>query len=95
MSWDRLDRELAAWAAEGREATFWWRDDDAVAATPALDRLLRLTESGGVPLALAVIPAPAEPGLAERLATQPQRAFRDCRPRAAGTEPKVNRRRRS
>ena len=72
MSWDRLDRELAAWAAEGREATFWWRDDDAVAASPALDRLLRLTESGGVPLALAVIPAPAEPGLAERLATQPQ-----------------------
>jgi hypothetical protein len=72
MSWDRLDRELAAWAAEGREATFWWRDDDAVAVTPALDRLLRLTERGGIPLALAVIPAPAELRLAERLATQPQ-----------------------
>ena len=71
MSWDRLDRELAAWASEGREATFWWRDDDAVAATPALDRLLRLTERGGIPLALAVIPASAEPGLAERLSTQP------------------------
>jgi hypothetical protein len=70
MSWELLDRELAAWAAEGREATLWWRDDDAVAATPELDRLLSLTAHRGIPVGLAVIPAPAEPGLAERLAPE-------------------------
>ncbi len=64
MSWDRLEREIDAWAASGRSATLWWRDDDAVDATPALERLLRVTEGSGIPLSLAVIPAPAEEGLA-------------------------------
>ena len=68
MSWDRLERELDAWAAERRQATLWWRDDDAVAATPSLDRLLRLSERHGIPVALAVIPALAEQGLADALA---------------------------
>jgi peptidoglycan/xylan/chitin deacetylase (PgdA/CDA1 family) len=72
MSWDRLERELVAWAAEGRQATVWWRDDDAVAATPTLDRLLRLSERHGIPVALAVIPALAEQGLADALARQEQ-----------------------
>ncbi len=66
--WDALSVELDRWAAAGRIATFWWRDDDAVAATSALDRLLALRESLGVPLTLAIVPAPAEPSLAERLA---------------------------
>lgn len=70
MSWDRLEREVEAWAAEGRAATFWWRDDDAVAATPSLDRLLRLTGRAGIPLALAVIPARAEQSLQGRLADE-------------------------
>jgi peptidoglycan/xylan/chitin deacetylase (PgdA/CDA1 family) len=70
MSWDHLEREIAAWAATGREATFWWRDDDAVAATPALDRLLGLTGRSGIPLALAVIPARAEQSLQDRLADE-------------------------
>jgi hypothetical protein len=72
MSWDRLERELDAWAAAGRQATLWWRDDDAVAATPALDRLLRLSQRSGIPVALAVIPALAEQGLADALAQQEQ-----------------------
>lgn len=62
---DELDR----WSAEGRTATFWWRDDDAVEPTPALDRLLAATE--GIPLALAVIPGPATGALAERLENYP------------------------
>ena len=49
-------------------ATFWWRDDDATAPTPALDRMLALAEAYAVPLALAVIPAAVQPGLAARLA---------------------------
>ena len=68
MSWDRLEREIDAWAAAGREATLWWRDDDAVAATAELERLLSLTGRARIPVALAVIPARAEAGLAARLA---------------------------
>jgi hypothetical protein len=45
-----------------RRPVFWLRDDDAVAVTPALERLL----SFGVPAALAVIPDLAEPGLFEK-----------------------------
>lgn len=69
--WQALEDELDRWASEGRTACFWWRDDDAVAATPALDRLLGLHRSSGAPLALAIIPAQAESGLAERLKTEP------------------------
>lgn len=48
----------------GRIARFWWRDDDAIQPSAALDRLLALA----VPLALAVIPAHATVELAHRLA---------------------------
>ncbi len=63
--WSDLARELDAWGAAGRIAAFWWRDDDATAPSAALDRLLSV--AGEVPLALAVIPARAEPALADRL----------------------------
>ncbi len=43
----------------------WWRDDDAATPTPQLSDLLRL--AGEVPLALAVIPALAQPELATAL----------------------------
>lgn len=72
MDWDALAAELDAWAAAGRTATLWWRDDDASAPTPALDRLLALADGAGVPLALAVIPMASGPALAERLAAAPQ-----------------------
>jgi len=64
-AWRDFEAELAAWGDEGRVATLWWRDDDAVAATPALDRLLAVT--GEIPLMLAVIPKPLESSLALRL----------------------------
>lgn len=69
-AWDELDRELDAWAESGRAATLWWRDDDAVDATPALDRLQET--AGDIPVGLAVIPAGATEALARRLATAPQ-----------------------
>lgn len=56
--WDGLRRELDDWAAAGRIATLWWRDDDAARMSPPLKRLLAIAD--GVPLALAVIPARAE-----------------------------------
>jgi peptidoglycan/xylan/chitin deacetylase (PgdA/CDA1 family) len=68
--WRDLAAELDRWEEAGRIARLWWRDDDAVAPTPQLDRLLEIAR--GTPLALAVIPQPAEPVLAERLADQPQ-----------------------
>jgi hypothetical protein len=62
-AWDRLSEELDAWATAGQMAEFWWRDDDAIDATPALDRLLAIRRDLDVPLALAVIPANARPAL--------------------------------
>ena len=63
--WSDLAAELDRWSAAGQVAEFWWRDDDAVAPSSQLDRLLRLAD--GVPLALAVIPALARPELARML----------------------------
>ena len=54
LAWDRFAEEVAR-----RKPLFWLRDDDAVAVTPALQRLV----SFGVPVALAVIPDLAEPEL--------------------------------
>jgi hypothetical protein len=67
--WADLERELDIWGAAGRTATLWWRDDDAVRPTPALDRLLAI--AAGVPLALAVIPGRAVASLAQPLALYP------------------------
>jgi hypothetical protein len=58
--WDDLERECDAWAAIERTATWWWRDDDAIEATPALEELLRVARG---PIALAVIPANLQPSL--------------------------------
>ena len=52
---------------EGVNPRFWLRDDDAVAVTPALDRLLRLTAKYAVPVALAIIPSRSSPELADYL----------------------------
>lgn len=65
--WAELTAELDQWRAAGRIATVWWRDDDATAPSPALDRLLALQQQHAAPLMIAVIPARAEPGLAQRL----------------------------
>jgi hypothetical protein len=59
--WPDLVAELDRWGEAGQIANLWWRDDDAVAATPELNSLLQL--AGEVPLALAVIPAELDAGL--------------------------------
>lgn len=64
--WLRLVEELNRWADAGDVAEFWWRDDDAVMPDGRLDRLLAVAP--GVPRTLAVIPARAQPELADRLA---------------------------
>ena len=42
IAWRELGRELDLWAGGSGRATLWWRDDDAAAVTPALERLLEL-----------------------------------------------------
>lgn len=69
--WDTLRRELDQWQAQGMTARLWLRDDDAVAATPALERLIALARRWQAPVLLAVIPARATPQLAQRLADEP------------------------
>lgn len=69
--WEALAAELDCWAAEGRVATFWWRDDDAGAMTCELDRLLDLRARLGVYLSLAVVPARIDREVRARLAREP------------------------
>jgi len=66
-AWHALKHELDRWLESGRTATFWWRDDDACDATPALTSLLAQRDALDVPLALAVVPATATPPLREWL----------------------------
>jgi len=68
-TWADLEAELDLWAAGGRTATLWWRDDDATAWTPALERQLRL--AGDTPIALAVIPRGADESLVRGLRAFP------------------------
>lgn len=70
-TWQDLTHELDQWREAGRQATFWWRDDDATAPSAALDRLLALRHKHNAALMLAVIPARAQPSLAQRLAAEP------------------------
>jgi hypothetical protein len=62
-----LREELARWRGAGLALPLWWRDDDAVEPTPALERLIALAARLGAPLHLAVIPRHATAELAERL----------------------------
>ncbi|WP_121067976.1 polysaccharide deacetylase family protein [Chachezhania antarctica] len=63
--WTQLEAELARWTDAGLSLPVWWRDDDAVTVTPALERMTNLAEVHGLPVHLAVIPDGAEPALAD------------------------------
>ena len=56
----RLDR----FADAGRTLDLWWRDDDAVAPTGALERLAGYSTKHEIPIGLAVIPKDATDALA-------------------------------
>lgn len=64
---DRLRAALDRHAETRPPTPVWWRDDDAVAATPALDRLLALSDACAAPILLAAIPAGIAPSLGRRL----------------------------
>jgi len=60
-------QELKRWRDEGSTLPVWWRDDDAVKPTSALEQLISLAQQFDAPLHLAVIPETATPELADRL----------------------------
>ncbi|MCB1451114.1 MAG: polysaccharide deacetylase family protein [Nitratireductor sp.] len=68
---DQLDAELELWRNAGLSPRFFLRDDDAIDDTQALVRLDALVREHDIPLLLAVIPDPAQPALAARLANSP------------------------
>lgn len=63
--------EMMHWRHAGLSFKLWLRDDDAVAVTPALERLLALSVTYHVPILLAVIPVFAEKALARKLVEFP------------------------
>jgi predicted glycosyltransferase len=67
IDWSPVDRALSR--AKDRDCTvdFWWRDDDAVAHTPELDRLLDFARRYKAGIGLAAIPEGLERSLADRL----------------------------
>ncbi|MGU3536664.1 glycosyltransferase [Methylobacterium sp. A54F] len=70
-AWEDLRAALDGVAAQGAVIPLFWRDDDAVTWTPALERLLALAGATACPLLVAAIPARADQALAERLAAEP------------------------
>ena len=66
-AWLWLQTELDNWSAEGKTASFWWRDDDAVEKTKRLEKLIRLSDEIEVPLSLAVIPSRLKPSLGKSI----------------------------
>jgi len=67
MSWGALEDEIRRRQDAGRPVEFWWRDDDASALSVPLERLLGLSRTHALPVALAVIPQNARPDLFGRL----------------------------
>jgi hypothetical protein len=63
IGWSDLEDELARWP-EGT-ATLWWRDDDAIEPTAALERMIALSDRHKVPLALATVPKHTKDELAD------------------------------
>ena len=71
LDWTPLDRELDRWRQAEMILPLWWRDDDAVAPSAALDDLTALAAEVGLPVHLAIIPAEATPALADVINTRP------------------------
>jgi hypothetical protein len=70
--WTALDLELSRWQDIGLALPLWWRDDDAIAPTAALDQLSALAQKLALPVHLAVIPSTAQPQLAACVSAHPE-----------------------
>lgn len=65
IDWSPVENELRQWRRAGRSPAIWWRDDDTIAPTAALDRLRALAARMGVPAHIAVIPDLVDDSLTE------------------------------
>lgn len=63
VDWRALDKAIDELERGGRQARFWWRDDDAVEDTAELRRLVDRARHFGAPVLLAVVPAQARANL--------------------------------
>ncbi|MBF9232002.1 glycosyltransferase [Microvirga alba] len=70
FDWSQLSQAINRAKDRGCPIGFWWRDDDAVAHTPALERLLGLARRYDAGMALAAIPQALNPSLVQRLETE-------------------------
>ncbi|WP_201863342.1 glycosyltransferase [Microvirga soli] len=70
IDWSPLNTALERARDGGYTVRVWWRDDDAVADTPALDRLLTLARRYNAGIGLAVIPEGLQTSLALRLSDE-------------------------
>lgn len=71
IDWSPLKSELAIWRSEARTLPLWWRDDDAVADTPALQQLFALAQELRLPVHVAVIPKLAQQSVVDACAATP------------------------
>ncbi|WP_415404329.1 polysaccharide deacetylase family protein [Tateyamaria sp. SN3-11] len=66
--WTPLRNALTECRRDGMAVPLWWRDDDAIAPTQALDQLRGLSEEIDLSVHLAVIPSLAQPALVDAMA---------------------------
>jgi len=71
VDWSPLTRELAVWRSERLQLPLWWRDDDAVSGTPALERLGSIAADLGMPVYVAALPDLVDATLAPAIDAQP------------------------
>ncbi|MBE1283848.1 MAG: polysaccharide deacetylase [Rhodobacteraceae bacterium] len=74
-SWQALDSELTRWNDTGLTLPLWWRDDDAIQPTAALERLIALSDTVALPVHLAVIPRDVTQALADHVKTTSARVL--------------------
>lgn len=70
--WSALQDELRIWRSEGLTLPLWWRDDDAVSHTPALDQMLVRARHLNMPVHIAVIPKHADQSLVDLVLDEPK-----------------------
>lgn len=69
--WTPLRRALARCRNTNTALPIWWRDDDAIEPTAALDQLSALSENIGIPVHLAIIPKPTNETLVPYVVARP------------------------
>ena len=89
--WSILEEELERWAERRAVATLWWRDDDAESLSPALARLLAISDAAQVGVVVAAIPAGCDASLAAAVmasghAVAVQHGFRHLNHEPAGSK---------